>query len=64
VRLLSMHATSCASERNWSLWGSLYTQARNRQAITYANTTPGNSSALHQAVLSVYDIKLFEEEVA
>ena len=25
-----MHATTCASERNWSLWGNLFTKARNR----------------------------------
>lgn len=36
IRLLSMHATSCASERNWSLWGSVYTKARNRLSISRA----------------------------
>jgi hypothetical protein len=30
LRLLSMHTTSCASERNWSLWGYIYSEARNR----------------------------------
>ena len=34
--VLSMHATSCASERNWSLWGNLYVKARNRLAIERA----------------------------
>ena len=29
-RILRMHATTCASERNWSLWGNLFTKARNR----------------------------------
>ena len=29
-RLLSMHVTSCSSERNWSLWGRVFTAARNR----------------------------------
>jgi hypothetical protein len=24
MKLLSMHATACASERNWSKWGRLY----------------------------------------
>jgi hypothetical protein len=28
VRLLSAHATSAASERNWSLWGRTYCAAR------------------------------------
>jgi hypothetical protein len=35
-RALSMHATSCAPERNWSLWGNVYTKARNRLAVTKA----------------------------
>jgi hypothetical protein len=26
--LLTMHATSCASERNWSVWGRVYTKLR------------------------------------
>jgi hypothetical protein len=29
LRLLSAHPTSCASERNWSLWGRVNTAARN-----------------------------------
>ena len=28
LRLLSMHATSCAPERNWSQWGLLYSKMR------------------------------------
>jgi hypothetical protein len=28
-RLLACHATSCATERNWSLWGRVYTASRN-----------------------------------
>jgi hypothetical protein len=28
-RLLVCHATSCATERNWSLWGRVYTASRN-----------------------------------
>jgi hypothetical protein len=27
-RLLACHATSCATERNWSLWGSVYSASR------------------------------------
>eukprot|EP00983_Pelagomonas_calceolata_P111382 1159777-Pelagomonas_calceolata.AAC.3 len=26
VRLLCMHSTACASERNWSAWGQLHTK--------------------------------------
>eukprot|EP00798_Chlamydomonas_sp_ICE-L_P008165 gene8165-1419_t len=28
VRLLSLHASSCAAERNWSTWGRMYTKLR------------------------------------
>ena len=31
-KLLSMHATSCAPERNWSLWGSVYMKGRSKLA--------------------------------
>lgn len=33
VRLLSMHTTSAASERNWSIWGQLYTKCRTHLAL-------------------------------
>eukprot|EP00955_Chlamydomonas_euryale_P084660 363993-Chlamydomonas_euryale.AAC.5 len=36
--LLSMHATSVASERNWSAWGQIYTTYRNRLSLDKANT--------------------------
>lgn len=36
MRLLSMHTTSCACERNWSLWGQLYTKARSSLGIARA----------------------------
>jgi hypothetical protein len=29
LRLMSIHATSCAAKRNWFVWGRLYTSARN-----------------------------------
>ena len=35
-RLLSMHATTCATERNWSTWGRLYTKSRNRLNLSKA----------------------------
>ncbi len=31
-----MHATSCANERNWSLWGNVFTKSRNRLGIEKA----------------------------
>ncbi len=30
ARLLGMHVTTCAAERNWSAWGLLFAKARNR----------------------------------
>ena len=35
-RLLCCHATTCATERNWSLWGRVYTSSRNRLGIERA----------------------------
>eukprot|EP00955_Chlamydomonas_euryale_P106745 365725-Chlamydomonas_euryale.AAC.4 len=28
-----MHATSAASERNWSVWGQIYTKYRNKLSL-------------------------------
>ena len=36
AKLLAMHVTTCAAERNWSQWGLLYTKQRNRLAIATA----------------------------
>jgi hAT family C-terminal dimerisation region len=36
VRLLSCHVTSCATERNWSLWGNIYQKARCNLALERA----------------------------
>jgi hypothetical protein len=33
ARLLGMPVTTCAAERNWSVWGQVYTKLRNRLAI-------------------------------
>ena len=33
-RLLAMHVRTCASERNWSIWGQVYTKGRNRLGLT------------------------------
>ncbi|DBA98323.1 TPA: hypothetical protein ACH3X1_001241 [Trebouxia sp. C0004] len=35
-RLLSLHATSCAPERNWSHWGNLYRKNRSSLGIKRA----------------------------
>jgi hypothetical protein len=35
-KLLAIHVTTCAAERNWSQWGLVYTKQRNRLAIATA----------------------------
>jgi hypothetical protein len=35
-RLLGMHVTTCAAERNWSLFGNIFTKPRNRLALERA----------------------------
>jgi hypothetical protein len=36
MRLLSMHVTTCASERNWSLWGRTYVKGRSKLEVEKA----------------------------
>jgi hypothetical protein len=36
IKLLSFHVTSCASERNWSVWGRLCTKTTNRRLLDRA----------------------------
>ena len=36
-RLLSMHTTACASERNWSKWGLMFAKNRARLGIERAS---------------------------
>ena len=36
VRLLSMHVTTCAAERNWSVFGNVFSKARSRLAVSRA----------------------------
>jgi len=36
ARLLCMHPTACACERNWSAWGQLYTKLRSKIAVERA----------------------------
>ncbi len=47
VRLLSMHVTSAATERNWNVWGQLFTKYRANMALATAEKLVyirGNSS--------------------
>ena len=68
-RLLSAHVTSCATERNWSLFGNIFTKTRNRLALARAqdiafvranNSLGGRGSADEEVMLSITD--LIEEE--
>jgi hypothetical protein len=34
--VLSIHTTSCSSERNWSIWGHIHSKARNRMSMKHA----------------------------
>lgn len=36
LKLLSFHVTSCATERNWSIWGRLCTKTSNRRLLERA----------------------------
>ena len=38
IKLLSFHVTSCATERNWSVWGRLCTKTTNRRVLERAAT--------------------------
>jgi hypothetical protein len=44
-RLLSLHATSAAPERNWSHWGRMYRKDRSSLALTRAEKLVAVSSA-------------------
>ena len=36
IKLMGMHPTSASTERNWSLWGRVYTAARNALSLDRA----------------------------
>jgi len=44
-RLLSLHATSAAPERNWSHWGRMYRKDRSSLALTRAEKLVVSSAA-------------------
>jgi len=72
IKLLSAHVTSCASERNWSLFGQIFSKTKNRltleraRKIAYvrANSSMSSSNAeLEEGImLSVADIEAEDEE--
>ncbi|KAG1662088.1 hypothetical protein FOA52_006895 [Chlamydomonas sp. UWO 241] len=61
-RLLSMHATSAASERNWSVWGHIFTKYRSRLGLIKGEMLVfirGNSETV-----IITDGDEFEEEIS
>ncbi|DBA73972.1 TPA: hypothetical protein ACH3X1_010801 [Trebouxia sp. C0004] len=59
LRLLSLHTTSCAPERNWSLWGQLYCKNRSRLGLLRAEKLVFVSSA---AKVKQKDLRSMEEK--
>jgi len=62
-RLLSAHVTSCAPERNWSMFGNIFSKTKNRLALERAKKIAyirGNSSgslgADEEILLSEIDV--------
>ncbi len=55
-QLLSMHATKCSSERNWSVCGHIYSKARNRTAIEKA------ANIIYVRMNSVFGQAIVEDE--
>ena len=70
-RLLSAHVTSCATERNWSLFGNIFSKTRNRLALERAqkmafirtNSSNGLKGANEEILLSVVGVLDDEEDV-
>ena len=59
-RLLSMHATSCAPERNWSHWGNIYSKKQSSMKLSTAEKFTFVESA---AKIAYKDLKGAEEEI-
>ena len=61
--LLPRHVTTCSAERNWSVWGNVYTKARNRLAVERAeklvfiagNNGCSNGADAHEVAMEVLD---------
>jgi hypothetical protein len=60
IRLLSFNTTSCASERNWSVWGRLCTKTTNRRVlerakklVTIMTSSPDNAASAEEELLTV-----------
>jgi len=62
-RLISVHVTSCSSERNWSLFGNIFSKTKNRLALdktkklSYirSNSDSGGTGVDEEVALSLED---------
>jgi len=69
-RLLSAHVTSCASERNWCLFGNIFQKTRNRLALqraqdiafVRANSSLGGKGVAEEVMLSIQDLEVDDDE--
>ena len=63
-KLLSCHATTCATERSWSLWGRVYTSSRNALGVDRAKriTICANTRTLKESDFAVL-IAVVENDV-
>ena len=58
-RALSMHDTTAASERDWSLWGAIYCKSRNRLSVDRAGKLVYiKSNRVQQAPASAFEVML------
>lgn len=58
-RVLSMHATTAASERDWSLWGAIYYKSRNRLSVDHAGKLVYiKSNRVQQAPAPAFEVML------
>ena len=69
-RLLSAHVTSCSTERNWSLFGNIFSKTRNRLVLERAkklayirsNNSSGTTGADEEVALSPADMQLEDDQ--
>jgi hypothetical protein len=63
IKLLSFHVTSCATERNWSVWGRLCTRTTNRRLleraeklVTIMASRPDRAAEVEEELLSLLSL--------
>jgi hypothetical protein len=63
IKLLSLHVTSCATERNWSVWGRLCTRTTSRRLleraeklVTITASRPDRAAEVEEELLSLLSL--------